>query len=187
MLKSDQWIREHGSDILDPFVPIQIRGNGIVSFGTSSYGYDLRMADEFKVLNPRYTAYGSAVLDPKNPIGDMWLDVQCPYLDIHSNSMVLVRSVEYIRMPRSVLGIVLGKSTYARLGLVANITPLEPEWEGYLTIELSNTTPLAVRVYALEGIAQLLFFEGEPCEVSYADRGGKYQAQRGVTTARVEP
>ncbi len=182
-LKPDHWIRkmalEHG--MIDPFVENQVR-EGVISFGLSSYGYDMRVADEYKVFTNVY----SAVVDPKNFSAQSFVDIQTDVCVIPPNSFVLARSVEYFRVPRSVLCVCLGKSTYARSGLVVNVTPFEPEWEGHVTIEISNTTPLPAKVYSNEGVSQVLFFEGdEPCEVSYLDRKGKYQGQRGVTPPRL--
>jgi dCTP deaminase len=182
-LKADRWIRkmalEHG--MIEPFVENQVR-EGVISYGLSSYGYDMRVSDEYKVFTNVY----SAVVDPKNFSPQSFVDVQTDVVVIPPNSFVLARSVEYFRVPRTVLCVCLGKSTYARAGLVVNVTPFEPEWEGHVTIEISNTTPLPAKVYSNEGISQVLFFEGdEPCEVSYADRKGKYQGQRGVTPPRL--
>jgi len=182
-LKPDHWIRamalEHG--MIDPFTENQVR-QGVISYGLSSYGYDMRVADEYKIFTNVY----SAVVDPKNFSPQSFVDMQTDICVIPPNSFVLARSVEYFRIPRSVLCVCLGKSTYARAGLVVNVTPFEPEWEGHVTIEISNTTPLPARVYSNEGISQVLFFEGdEPCEVSYLDRKGKYQGQRGVTPPRL--
>ena len=170
-IKSDKWIRrmaeEHG--MIEPFVPNQIKeseGKRIVSYGTSSYGYDIRCSDEFKL----FTNLNTTIVDPKN---------------FDPNSFALARTVEYFRIPRNVLTICLGKSTYARCGIIVNVTPFEPEWEGYVTLEFSNTTPLPAKIYANEGVAQVIFFESdEVCETSYRDRGGKYQGQRGVTLPR---
>ncbi|ADJ28693.1 dCTP deaminase [Nitrosococcus watsonii] len=182
-IKSDKWIRhmarEHG--IIEPFEPRQIREANnarIISYGTSSYGYDIRCSNEFKI----FTNINSAIVDPKNFDASSFVDVQSDVCIIPPNSFALARTVEYFRIPRSVLTICLGKSTYARCGIIVNITPLEPEWEGYVTLEFSNTTPLPAKVYANEGVAQVVFFESdELCETSYRDRGGKYQGQIGVT------
>jgi dCTP deaminase len=181
-IKSDKWIRrmaEHG--MITPFEPQQIRhgSNGkIVSHGTSSYGYDIRCSNEFKI----FTNINSAVVDPKNFAPESFVDVHSDVCIIPPNSFALARSVEYFRIPRSVIVICLGKSTYARCGIIVNVTPLEPEWEGHITLEFSNTTPLPAKIYANEGVAQLLFLESdEECETSYKDRGGKYQGQKGVT------
>ncbi len=182
-IKSDKWIRymaeEHG--MIDPFEPGQIRENGsgrIISYGTSSYGYDIRCADEFKI----FTNINSAIVDPKNFDESSFVDVKSDVCIIPPNSFALARTVEYFRIPRNVLSICLGKSTYARCGIIVNVTPFEPEWEGYVTLEFSNTTPLPAKIYANEGVAQVLFLESdEECETSYKDRGGKYQGQKGVT------
>lgn len=170
--------------MINQFVPHQVKSEGgfrVISYGLSSYGYDIRIADEFKI----FTNVNSTVVDPKNFDPAAFIDYQGDVCTIPPNSFALGRSVEYIRMPRHITGIVLGKSTYARCGIVCNFTPLEAGWEGFITIEISNTTPLPARIYANEGIAQVLFFAGEPCRTSYADRGGKYQGQQGITTARV--
>jgi dCTP deaminase len=167
--------------MIEPFEPNQVRvvnGNKIVSYGTSSYGYDVRCADEFKI----FTNINSTIVDPKDFDSGNFVDVRAPICIIPPNSFALARTVEYFRIPRNVLTICLGKSTYARCGIIVNVTPLEPEWEGHVTLEFSNTTPLPARIYANEGVAQMLFLESdEVCETSYADRGGKYQGQRGVT------
>jgi len=173
---------EHG--LIEPFEPGQVRENGsgrVISFGTSSYGYDVRCADEFKV----FTNIHSAIVDPKAFDADSFVDIQSEVCIIPPNSFALARTVEYFRIPRSVLTVCLGKSTYARCGIIVNVTPLEPEWEGHITLEFSNTTPLPAKVYANEGVAQVIFFEAdEECAVSYRDRGGKYQGQKGVTLPR---
>jgi dCTP deaminase len=182
-IKADHWIRrmseEHG--MIEPFEPGQIRRNEqgpIISYGTSSYGYDVRCAAEFKV----FTNINSAVVDPKNFADESFVNVDSDVCVIPPNSFALARTVEFFRIPRSVLTICLGKSTYARCGIIVNVTPLEPEWEGHVTLEFSNTTTLPAKIYANEGVAQMLFFESdEECEISYADRGGKYQGQTGVT------
>jgi len=184
-LKPDFWIRETSmaTKMIDPFVAGQIR-KGVISYGLSSYGYDIRVADEFKVFTPGMG--GMVVVDPKDLNEQAMVDFIGDVCIIPPNSFALARSLEYIRMPRNVLGAVLGKSTYARCGIVTNFTPLEPGWHGYITIEISNTTPLPARIYANEGIAQVLFFEGDaPCEVSYADKKGKYQGQQGVVLPRL--
>ena len=178
-IKSDRWIRrmaeEHG--MIEPFEPGQVRyvdNKKVISYGTSSYGYDIRCADEFKV----FTNINSTIVDPKDFDPASFVDVKSDVCIIPPNSFALARTVEYFRIP-------LGKSTYARCGIIVNVTPFEPEWEGYVTLEFSNTTPLPAKIYAGEGCAQVLFFESdEPCEVSYADRGGKYQKQHGVTLPR---
>ena len=183
-IKSDRWIREmaqaHG--MIEPFVPGQVReaddGSRMISYGTSSYGYDIRCADEFKI----FTNINSAVVDPKAFDSSSFVDLKADVCIIPPNSFALARTVEYFRIPRQVLTICLGKSTYARCGISVNVTPLEPEWEGHVTLEFSNTTPLPAKIYANEGVAQILFFESdEVCEQSYRDRKGKYQGQRGVT------
>ena len=182
-IKSDNWIRrmaqEHG--MIEPFEPEQVRsshGHKIVSYGTSSYGYDVRCADEFKI----FTNINSTIVDPKNFDDKSFVDFKGPVCIIPPNSFALARTIEYFRIPRSTLVICLGKSTFARCGIIVNVTPLEPEWEGHVTLEFSNTTPLPAKIYANEGIAQMLFFESdEVCRTSYKDRGGKYQGQRGVT------
>jgi dCTP deaminase len=186
-IKSDRWIRRmaeaHG--MIDPFEPTQIRREGalrIISYGTSSYGYDIRCADDFKV----FTNINSAIVDPKRFDQQSFVDVKAPVCIIPPNSFALARTVEYLRIPRNVLTLCLGKSTYARCGIIVNVTPLEPEWEGNVTLEFSNTTPLPAKIYANEGVAQVIFIESdEPCEVSYKDRGGKYQGQRGVTPPKI--
>ena len=183
-IKPDHWIRqqakEHG--MIEPFVEASVRKD-VVSYGVSSYGYDLRVSNEFKI----FTNVNSAIVDPKNFVSDSFVDFVGDVCIIPPNSFVLSRTVEYLRIPRDVLVICVGKSTYARCGLIVNVTPLEPEWQGYLTLEISNTTPLPAKVYANEGIAQLLFLGGDgECEVSYADKKGKYQNQVGVVLPRIE-
>lgn len=182
-LKPDHWIRKmaHEHGMIEPFVENQVR-NGVISYGVSSYGYDMRVADEFKVFTNVY----NAIVDPKHFAPNSFVDFKGEVCVIPPNSFALARSMEYFRIPRSVLTICLGKSTYARCGLIVNVTPFEPEWEGYVTLEISNTTPLPAKVYANEGIAQVLFFEGdEACEISYADKKGKYQGQTGVTPPKL--
>lgn len=182
-IKSDKWIRrmaeEH--DMISPFEAGQVREgeNGrVISYGTSSYGYDVRCSSEFKI----FTNINSAIVDPKNFDDGSFVDVNSDVCIIPPNSFALARTVEKFKIPRNVLTICLGKSTYARCGIIVNVTPLEPEWEGYVTLEFSNTTTLPAKIYANEGVAQMLFFESdEVCETSYADRGGKYQGQEGVT------
>jgi len=182
-IKSDRWIRRMAEEesMIEPFEPGQVRTNGgekIVSYGTSSYGYDVRCAADFKI----FTNINSAVVDPKAFDENSFVNITTDVCIIPPNSFALARTVEYFRIPRSVLTICLGKSTYARCGIIVNVTPLEPEWEGHVTLEFSNSTPLPARVYANEGVAQMLFFESdEECETSYKDRGGKYQGQTGVT------
>ena len=167
--------------MIEPFVDGQ-RREGVISYGLSSYGYDMRVADEFKI----FTNVRSAIVDPKDFSDDSFVDYQGAICVIPPNSFVLARSMEYFRIPRSVLTLCVGKSTYARCGLIVNVTPFEPEWEGYVTLEISNTTPLPARVYSNEGIAQVIFFEAdEGCEVSYADRRGKYQRQDRLTLPKL--
>jgi dCTP deaminase len=186
-IKSDKWIRKMALEngMIDPFVSHQVRQGPkgkIVSYGTSSYGYDVRCSNEFKV----FTNIHSAIVDPKNFDNKSFVDLNGDECIIPPNSFALARTVEYFKIPRSVLVICLGKSTYARCGIIVNVTPLEPEWEGHITLEFSNTTNLPAKIYAGEGVAQLLFLESdEICETSYADRGGKYQGQTGVTEAIV--
>ena len=167
--------------MIEPFADAQVR-DGVISFGVSSYGYDMRVADEFRI----FTNALSAIVDPKAFDPKSFVSFQGPVCLVPPNSFALARSVEYFRIPRDVLTICVGKSTYARCGIITNVTPFEPEWEGYVTLEISNTTPLPARIYANEGIAQVLFFEGdEPPEVSYADKKGKYQKQVGVTLPKL--
>jgi dCTP deaminase len=182
-IKPDHWIRrmcrEHG--MIEPFEEKQVR-QGVVSYGLSSYGYDIRVADEFKI----FTNVMSTVVDPKKVDPASMVDFRGPVCLVPPNSFALARTIEYFRIPRNVLTICVGKSTYARCGIITNVTPFEPEWEGHVTLEISNTTPLPARIYANEGIAQVLFFESdEPCETSYRDKAGKYQAQRGITLPRL--
>jgi dCTP deaminase len=182
-IKSDRWIRkmalEHG--MIEPFADRQVR-QGVVSYGVSSYGYDTRVADEFKVFTNVY----NTVVDPKNFDPQSFVDIKADTCIVPPNSFALARTIEYFRIPRDVLTICLGKSTYARCGIIVNVTPFEPEWEGHVTIEISNTTPLPAKIYANEGIAQVLFFQSdEACEVSYKDKAGKYQNQTGVTLPKI--
>ena len=182
-IKSDKWIRkmarEH--DMINPFSEKQVRA-GVVSYGLSSYGYDLRVADEFKI----FTNVNSAIIDPKKFDERSFVTVSSDCCLVPPNSFALARSVEYFKIPRDVLTICVGKSTYARCGIIVNVTPFEPEWEGFVTLEISNTTPLPARVYANEGLCQILFFQSdEPCETSYKDRKGKYQAQTGIVLPTV--
>ncbi len=185
-VKSDRWIRQMALErgMIEPFEPGQVRevaGERIISYGTSSYGYDVRCSSEFKI----FTNINSSIVDPKHFDARSFVDVQGEVCIIPPNSFALARTVEYFRIPRDVLTICLGKSTYARCGIIVNVTPLEPEWEGHVTLEFSNTTPLPARIYANEGVAQFVFLGAdEVCETSYADRGGKYQGQRGVTLPR---
>jgi len=182
-IKSDHWIRRMAKDqkMIEPFAGEQVRhsdGEKIVSYGTSSYGYDVRCANEFKI----FTNINSTIVDPKKFDAKSFVDFTGDVCIIPPNSFALARTVEYFRIPRSVLVVCLGKSTYARCGIIVNVTPLEPEWEGHVTLEFSNTTPLPAKIYANEGVAQMLFFESdEVCSTSYRDRGGKYQGQVGVT------
>ena len=182
-IKSDRWIRRMADEhrMINPFESGQVKevnGDRIVSYGTSSYGYDVRCSNHFKI----FTYINSAVVDPKAFDSESFVDYEGDVCIIPPNSFALASTVEYFRIPRSVLTVCLGKSTYARCGIIVNVTPLEPEWEGHVTLEFSNTTPLPAKIYANEGVAQMLFFESdEECETSYKDRGGKYQGQTGVT------
>jgi dCTP deaminase len=182
-LKSDAWIRQMAREhrMIEPFVDSQVR-DGVISYGVSSYGYDIRVADEFKI----FTNVFSAVVDPKSFDPRSMVDYRGEVCIIPPNSFALARTVEYFRIPRSVLTVCLGKSSYARCGIIVNVTPFEPEWEGYVTLEISNTTPLPARIYAEEGIAQVLFFEADTvCEVSYKDKKGKYQGQSTIVLPKV--
>jgi dCTP deaminase len=182
-LKPDHWIRRMAREaaMIEPFVDGQVR-DGVVSYGLSSYGYDIRVADEYKIFTNVY----SALVDPKHFDPQSMVDFKGEVCIIPPNSFALARTVEYFRIPRNVLTVCLGKSTYARCGIIVNVTPFEPEWQGYVTLEISNTTPLPAKIYSNEGIAQVLFFEGdEPCEVSYADKKGKYQNQPGILLPRL--
>ncbi|RPF73527.1 MAG: dCTP deaminase [Thiotrichales bacterium TMED285] len=182
-IKSDKWIKQQAinSSLIDPFEPEQVRnidGQKIISYGVSSYGYDVRCANEFKIFTNTF----SSVVDPKNFDEKSFIDITSDECVIPPNSFALARTIEYFKIPRSVLTLCLGKSTYARCGIIVNVTPLEPEWEGHVTLEFSNTTNLPAKIYANEGVAQMIFFESdEECDVSYRDRGGKYQGQKGVT------
>ena len=182
-IKSDKWIIEQSknNELISPFESAQIRevkGEKIVSYGVSSYGYDVRCSNEFKI----FTNTHSSVVDPKNFDPKSFVDVTAEQCLIPPNSFALARTVEYFKIPRSILTLCLGKSTYARCGIIVNVTPLEPEWEGHVTLEFSNTTNLPAKIYANEGVAQMIFFESDQvCETSYKDRGGKYQGQTGVT------
>lgn len=186
-IKSDQWIRRMAENygLIEPFEPNQIRevdNRRIISYGTSSYGYDVRCSNEFKL----FTNINTSIVDPKNFDKNSFVDFVGDVCIIPPNSFALARTVEYLRIPRNVLTICLGKSTYARCGIIVNVTPLEPEWEGHVTLEFSNTTPLPAKIYANEGVAQFIFLESdEVCETSYSDRGGKYQGQRGVTLPKI--
>lgn len=182
-IKSDKWIRRMSEQygMIEPFAPAQVRKTNsgrVISYGVSSYGYDVRCADEFRI----FTNINSAIVDPKNFTEESFVSIKSDVCIIPPNSFALAHTIEYFRIPRNILTICLGKSTYARCGIIVNVTPLEPEWEGHVTLEFSNTTPLPAKIYANEGVAQMLFLESdEACEVSYKDRGGKYQGQRGVT------
>jgi dCTP deaminase len=181
-IKSDRWIKlmVEKCEMIHPFEENLVR-QGVISYGLSSYGYDMRLSDEFKV----FKGSGKTVIDPKKPDPSHFVDLRADFCDIPANSFVLGRSVEYFRIPRNVITITIGKSTYARCGVIINVTPFEPEWEGYVTLEITNTAPVPARVYAGEGIAQVLFFESdEECRVSYKDRKGKYQAQKSITFSR---
>jgi dCTP deaminase len=190
-IKSDRWIRRMAREqrMIDPFVDTQVRaldreGRKVISYGLSSYGYDMRVAPEFKI----FTNVLSAIVDPKHFDSKSFVEFEGDVCIVPPNSFALARSVEYFRIPRNCLTICVGKSTYARCGIITNVTPFEPEWEGYVTLEISNTTPLPAKIYANEGICQVLFFEADPddiCETSYADKAGKYQAQTGVTLPRL--
>jgi dCTP deaminase len=182
-LKPDHWIKkmalEHG--MIEPFVDTQVR-QGVISYGVSSYGYDVRVANEFKIFTNVY----SAIVDPKNFSSQSMIDFNGDVCIIPPNSFALARTIEYFRIPRNVLTICLGKSTYARCGIIVNVTPFEPEWEGYVTLEISNTTPLPAKIYANEGLAQVIFFEAdEECGISYADKKGKYQKQQSIVLPKV--
>lgn len=187
-IKSDKWIRRMATehDMIKPFEHNQVTANDTnkkISYGTSSYGYDVRCADEFKI----FTNINSSIVDPKNFDPESFVDIKSDVCIIPPNSFCLARTVEYIKIPRNVLTVCLGKSTYARCGIIVNVTPLEPEWEGHVTLEFSNTTPLPAKIYANEGVAQFLFFESdEECAVSYKDKKGKYQGQKGVTLPRMK-
>ena len=182
-IKSDTWIRRMASErrMIEPFAEVQVR-DGVISYGVSSYGYDIRVADEFKI----FTNVNSTIVDPKRFDQQSFVDFKGDVCIVPPNSFALARTVEYFRIPRSILTICLGKSTYARCGIIVNVTPFEPEWEGTATLEISNTTPLPAKIYANEGLAQVVFFEAdEICETSYADKKGKYQAQREITLPRI--
>ena len=182
-LKPDHWIRKMAREqrMIEPFADSQVR-DGVISFGVSSYGYDIRVADEFKI----FTNVFSAVVDPKHFDPKSMVDFKGEVCVIPPNSFALSRTIEYFRIPRNVLTICVGKSTYARCGIIVNVTPFEPEWEGYVTLEISNTTPLPARIYANEGIAQVLFFVADQvCDRSYADKKGKYQGQHSITLPRL--
>ena len=182
-VKSDRWIRRMALEqrMIEPFSDKQVR-DGVISYGLSSYGYDVRIADEFKI----FTNINSTIVDPKHFDPRSFFDFKGDVCIIPPNSFALARTVEYFRIPRNVIVLCVGKSSYARCGIIVNVTPLEPEWEGIVTLEVSNTTPLPAKIHADEGIAQMLFFESdEPCETSYADRRGKYQGQKGLTLPKL--
>ncbi|HET6370469.1 MAG TPA: dCTP deaminase [Nitrospiria bacterium] len=183
MIKNDRWIRKMAKEqaMIQPFEEKQVR-TGSISFGVSSYGYDIRIANEFKI----FTNINTSIVDPKQFDPKSFVDFKGDVCIIPPNSFALGKSVEYFKIPRTVMTICVGKSTYARCGIITNVTPFEPEWEGYVTLEISNTTPLPAKIYANEGIAQVLFFESdEPCETSYADKKGKYQSQVGITLPKI--
>jgi len=182
-VKSDKWItkmaKEHG--MIEPFEGRQVR-DGVISYGVSSYGYDMRVADEFKI----FTNVNSSIVDPKHFDPKSFVEFKGAVCIVPPNSFALARSVEYFRIPRNCLTICVGKSTYARCGIIVNVTPFEPEWEGFVTLEISNTTPLPAKIYANEGLAQVVFFESdEQCETSYKDKKGKYQAQQGIVLPKI--
>ena len=182
-IKPDHWIRKMALEqkMIDPFVEGQV-SKGVISYGLSSYGYDIRVSNEFKV----FTNLHSAVVDPKNFDPKSFVEIEDDYCIIPPNSFALAKTVEYFRIPRSTVTVCVGKSTYARCGIIVNVTPFEPEWEGYVTLEISNTTPIPAKIYSNEGIAQVLFFEGdEECQISYADKKGKYQKQTGITHPKI--
>ncbi|MFN8577909.1 MAG: dCTP deaminase [Candidatus Sericytochromatia bacterium] len=181
-IKNDRWIREMArKGMIEPFEENQVR-KGVISYGVSSYGYDVRVGDEFKI----FTNINNVVVDPKNFDPKSFIDYKGEYCIIPPNSFALAKTVEYFRIPRNILTVCLGKSSYARCGIIVNVTPFEPCWEGIVTIEISNTTPLPAKIYSNEGIAQVLFFEAdEECETSYADKKGKYQEQEGITLPRL--
>jgi dCTP deaminase len=182
-IKSDRWIRRMAAKhrMIEPFAENQVR-DGVISYGVSSYGYDIRVADEFKI----FTNINTTIVDPKRFDQQSFVDYKGDVCIIPPNSFALARTVEYFRIPRSILTVCLGKSTYARCGIIVNVTPFEPEWEGTATLEISNTTPIPAKIYANEGLAQVVFFEAdEICETSYADKKGKYQAQRDITLPRI--
>jgi len=183
MIKSDRWIRRMAQeqDMINPYSEKQV-SQGVISYGVSSYGYDLRVADEFKI----FTNVNSTIVDPKKFDERSFVTVNADVAIIPPNSFALARSVEYFKIPRDVLTICVGKSTYARCGIIVNVTPFEPEWEGFVTLEISNTTPLPAKIYANEGLCQILFFQSdEVCETSYKDRKGKYQAQKGIVLPKL--
>ncbi len=182
-IQNDRWItkmaQEHG--MIDPFEGRQVR-HGVISYGVSSYGYDMRVATEFRI----FTNVLNSIVDPKNFDPKSFVEFEGDVCIVPPNSFALARSVEFFRIPRDVITLTVGKSTYARCGIITNVTPFEPEWEGYVTLEISNTTPLPAKIYANEGACQFLFLQGnEPCETTYADRAGKYMGQRGVTLPKL--
>lgn len=184
--QSDRWIKEMAEKygMIEPFVDRQVReldGKNIISYGLSSYGYDLRVSNKFKV----FTNINNSLVDPKNFREDAFIDIEIEECIIPPNSFALAVSVEHFRIPTNVLTLCVGKSTYARCGIIVNVTPFEPGWEGTVTLEISNTTPLPAKIYANEGLAQVIFYVGEPCEVSYADRRGKYMGQKAITIPRI--
>jgi dCTP deaminase len=182
-IKSDKWIRRQATEhqMIEPFSEKQVNA-GVISYGLSSYGYDLRVSNEFKI----FTNVNSAIIDPKNFDERSFVSVVADSVIVPPNSFALARSIEYFRIPRDVLTICVGKSTYARCGIIVNVTPFEPEWEGFVTLEISNTTPLPARIYANEGLCQILFFQSdEMCETSYGDRNGKYQRQQGIVLPKL--
>ncbi len=183
-IKSDKWIKKMSinNGMIEPFVDKQIKDSSI-SYGLSSYGYDIRVSDEFKI----FTNINNSIVDPKKFDSNSFVDFKGDVCVVPANSFALARSIEYFRIPRNVLTICLGKSTYARCGIIVNVTPFEPEWEGYVTLEISNTTPLPAKIYSNEGLCQVLFFESdEVCEVSYKDKKGKYQSQTGITLPKLK-
>jgi len=182
-IKSDKWIKKMSSenDMIFPFTDEQIK-SGTISYGVSSYGYDIRVADEYKI----FTNVNNSIIDPKNFDANSFVDFKGDVCIVPPNSFALARSVEYFKIPRKILTICVGKSTYARCGIIVNVTPFEPEWEGYVTLEISNTTPLPAKIYSNEGLCQVLFFESdEDCEVSYKDKSGKYLKQVGITLPKI--
>ena len=182
-IKSDKWIKKMSShnDMIAPFTDEQIK-SGTISYGVSSYGYDIRVADEYKI----FTNVNNSIIDPKNFDANSFVDFKGDVCIVPPNSFALARSVEYFKIPRKILTICVGKSTYARCGIIVNVTPFEPEWEGYVTLEISNTTPLPAKIYSNEGLCQVLFFESdEDCEVSYKDKSGKYLKQVGITLPKI--
>ncbi|HTZ74370.1 MAG TPA: dCTP deaminase [Candidatus Aquilonibacter sp.] len=182
-VKSDKWIRRMALEhkMIEPFEDRQVR-DGVISFGVSSYGYDMRVADEFRI----FTNVNSTIVDPKNFDAKSFVEFKGAVCIVPPNSFALARSVEFFRIPRNVLTICVGKSTYARCGIIVNVTPFEPEWEGFVTLEISNTTPLPAKIYANEGLCQVVFFESdEPCETSYRDKKGKYQSQTGIVLPKI--